>query len=188
MNDAHAFESIEQPETLPENLPENLPETLKGQIEAALFVTGKPLALDELALLLEAPLEATENALMDLIQEYAFRDGALEIDDTDGYILQVRQDEPAYRGVLNKLVPMELSHAAVRTLSAIAIKAPILQSDLIELRGATAYDHIQELLGKKLVSKKRQGRSYLLNVTPTFNQHFRLAGDKKDLAFLVGER
>lgn len=157
--------------------------TLKGEIEAALFLTAKPLTLAELAELTEAPLEATENALMELLNDYAFREGcSLELDDTDGYILQVK---PQYHRIINKLVPMELSAAAVRTLSAIAIKAPLLQSDLIELRGSSAYDHIQELLAHGLVTKKRQGRSYLLNVTSLFHQHFRLKADKNELAFLV---
>ena len=159
--------------------------TLKGQLEAALFLTGKPLPLDELALLVEAPIEATEEALMELIQDYAFRpDSSLEIDDSDGYILQVR--EP-YAAMVNKLIPMDLSAGAVRTLSAIAIKSPILQSDLIELRGSSTYDHIHELLRHKLVNKKRNGRSYMLTVTSTFHRNFKLSADKKDLEFLVDE-
>lgn len=159
--------------------------TLKGKLEAALFLTGKPLPLDELALLVGASLEETETALLELMQDYAFRtDGGLEINDLDGYILQVR---PEYQAIVNQLIPMDLSAGAVRTLSAIAIKAPILQSELIDLRGSNAYDHIQELIKHNLISKKRSGRSYQLNVTQTFHQHFRLKGDKKELAFLVNE-
>lgn len=158
---------------------------LKGLVEAALFLTGKPLPVDELALLVEHTIDETEAALMELIQDYAFRpDTALEVNDTDGYILQIR---PEFQRMVEKMIPMALSAGAVRTLSAIAIKAPILQSELIELRGANAYEHIQELLTHKLVSKNRKGRSYLLNVTPVFHQHFRLKGDKKSLEFLVGE-
>ena len=169
--------------SLPEPEAEAL--ALKGQLEAVLFLTGRPLQVDELAELVEAPFEETENALIELIQDYAFRaDSALEIDDTEGYILQVR---PEYKHLVEKMIPMDISTAALRTLSAIAIKAPILQSELIELRGSNAYDHIQELLQHKLVSKHRKGRSYQVNVTPKFHKHFKLMGDKKDLEFLVHE-
>lgn len=156
---------------------------LKAEIEAALFVTGKALTLQELAEITEAPVDDVEMAIGELIQDYAFREGAgLEIDDTDGYILQVRED---CARIVNKMMPLEMTAAALRTLSAIAIKAPILQSDLIELRGSTAYDHIAELLARKLVSKRRQGRSYILNTTKSFDEYFKLSGDKRELEALV---
>lgn len=159
---------------------------VKARLEAALYITGRALSVKELADIIEASYDETEESLLDLINEYNFRDeSGLEIDDSDGYILQVRESCSA---VLNKMMPAEISHAAVRTLSAIAIKAPILQSDLIELRGSTAYDHIGELLAMKLISKKRKGRSYLLNTTPKFHQYFKLTGDKKELEYLVREQ
>lgn len=158
-------------------------QTLKGRIEATLFLTGKALTLVDLAEMLGAPPEEIEEALMELMGDYAFREGcALEIDDTDGYILQVRED---YGDVVNKMMPLEMSAAELRTLSAIAIKAPVLQSDLIEWRGASAYEHIAELLKRKLISKRREGRSYMLGVTKTFHEYFKLMGDKKELSSLV---
>jgi len=51
--------------------------------------------------------------------------------------------------------------------------------------GATADDHVKELLSHKLISKNRSGVSFRLNVTPTFHQLFKLCGDKKDLDVLV---
>lgn len=164
--------------------PEEEPLPLKAQIEAVLFLTGKPLPIDLLAEQVQATLEATEDALVELIQDYAYRiDTALEIDDSEeGYILQVR---PELQGIVEKMLPIDLSASALRTLSIIAIKAPILQKDLIEIRGSGAYDAIHELRHHQLVSKKREGRSYMLNVTPKFHQLFKLEGDKKDLQWLV---
>lgn len=168
---------------LPEESVALSPGSLKGKIEAALFITGKALSLQDLAELTEQPVEDVEMAVSELIQDIAFRtDSALEIDDTDGYILQIRED---YVSIVNKMLPLELSAATIRTLSAIAIKAPILQSDLIELRGSAAYDHIAELLTRKMISKRRQGRSFILNTTTHFNEYFKLAGDKKELETLV---
>ena len=157
---------------------------LKGRIEAVLFLTSRPLKLDELATLVEATIFATEDALIELVQDYGFRDDSvLEIDDgAEGYILQLRTE---YKPLVNKMIPMDISVASVRTLSVIAIRGPLLQKDLIEMRGSSAYDHIQELLKLKLVHKKREGRSYMVSVTSKFHQHFKLKGDKKELDFLV---
>jgi segregation and condensation protein B len=158
-------------------------QSLKGKIEAALFLTGKSLSLSDLSQLLQVPYEDVETALMDLMGDFALReDSALEIDDTDGYILQIKEE---YADVVNLMMPLEMSAAELRTLSAIAIKAPVLQSDLIEWRGAVAYEHITRLLQRKLITKRREGRSYLLNVTKHFHEYFKLTGDKKDLAHLV---
>jgi segregation and condensation protein B len=157
---------------------------LKGRIEAVLFLTSRPLKLDELATLVEAPIFETRDALIELVQDYGFRDDSvLEIDDgAEGYILQLRTE---YKPLVNKMIPRDISVASVRTLSVIAIRGPLLQKDLIEMRGSSAYDHIQELLKLKLVHKKREGRSYMVSVTSKFHQHFKLKGDKKELDFLV---
>lgn len=159
------------------------PQQIKADVEAVLFITSKALQVNEIAEIVESETEDVETALGELIQDYAFREGSgLEIDDTDGYILQVRED---CARIVHKMMPLEMSAATLRTLSAIAIKAPIIQSDLIELRGSTAYDHIAELLGKKLVSKRRQGRSYVLNTTKAFDDYFKLKGNRKELETLV---
>lgn len=161
------------------------PIPLKGQIEAALFVTNRPLCIAELAEQLRSDPLSVEEALLDLMNDYAFRpDTALEIgDDTDGYILQVRQE---FQPVAHAMMPMELPASSLRILSAIAIKGPILQSDLVETQGGAVYDAVPELLQRGLISKNRVGRSYRLNVTQKFNEYFKLLGDKQELRTMVG--
>jgi segregation and condensation protein B len=77
---------------------------------------------------------------------------------------------------LQSLIPAELGTGALRTLAAIALKDPIAQTDLINLRGSGAYQHIQELITLGFVQRRRQtdGRSYWLQVTDKFHQHFEL--------------
>jgi segregation and condensation protein B len=160
------------------------PTCAKGDIEALLFMTNRPLPVEEMAILMERSLDETVEALTELIGDYAFRsDSSLEIDDSEeGYILQVRKP---YTHLMNTMIPMDLSSGALRTLSVLAIRAPMLQKELIDLRGASAYDHVKELLRHKLVSKNRSGVSYRLNVTPVFHQLFKLTGDKSELDVLV---
>ena len=152
--------------------------SLKARIEATLFTTGKALKISEIAETVNASIEDTEDALLELIMDYSSRDGALEIDDEDGYVIQVKNE---YFDIVEKLIPAEIPDNVLEALSAIAIKQPILQSDLVGLFGLKAYEHINYLSEKKLISKKPKGKSFILKTTPKFNEYFKLTGDKKEL-------
>ena len=56
-------------------------EQLKSRIEAVLFVTAKVLQINEIAEILGEEPDMVEEALLELIMDYASREGALEIDD-----------------------------------------------------------------------------------------------------------
>ena len=154
-------------------------EQLKARIEAVLFTTAQALSIKEIAdILNEEDVDKVEEAMLELIMDYASREGALEIDDENGYILQVKEE---HMDIVEKLCPVELKPAVLRTLSVIALKEPIRQTDLKELRGSNAYEHVQELLEKGLISrtKDKNGRSYNLKTTPKFAEYFKLKGDTK---------
>lgn len=160
-------------------------EQLKARIEAVLFTTAQALSIKEIAEILnEEDVDKVEEAMLELIMDYAAREGALEIDDENGYILQLKEE---HMDIVEKLCPVELKPAVLRTLSVIALKEPIRQTDLKELRGSTAYEHVQELLDKGLVSrtKDKNGRSYNLKTTPKFAEYFKLKGDTRSLAKLL---
>ena len=114
-------------------------EQLKSRIEAVLFVTAKVLQINDIAQILEEEPEIVEEALLELIMDYASREGALEIDDENGYILQVKQD---HMDIVEKLCPVELRPPVLKTLTVIALKEPIRQSYLKDLRGSNAYEHV----------------------------------------------
>jgi segregation and condensation protein B len=154
--------------------------SLKSRIEAVLFTTAKVLQIEDIAQILETDdVEAVEEAMLDLIMDYATRDGALEIDDENGYILQVKDE---HMDIVEKLCPIEISKPVLKTLTVIALKEPIRQSVLKEYR-SNAYEHIAELMEKGLVSKTRDknGRSFNIAVTPKFNEYFKLKGDLRSL-------
>lgn len=157
---------------------------LKPRIEAVLFVTANALQIKEIAEILEADEIEVENAMLDLIMDYSSRDSALEIDDENGYILQVKND---YIDIIEKLCPVELPAPVLKTLTIIALKEPIRQSLLKDMRGSTAYEHVQELLKKGLISRYRDknGRSFNLKTTPKFKEYFKLKGDTKTLAKIL---
>ena len=160
-------------------------EQFKARIEAVLFTTAQALSIKEIAdILNEEDVDKVEEAMLELIMDYASREGALEIDDENGYILQVKEE---HMDIVEKLCPVELKPAVLRTLSVIALKEPIRQTDLKELRGSNAYEHVQELLEKGLISrtKDKNGRSYNLKTTPKFAEYFKLKGDTRSLAKLL---
>lgn len=145
---------------------------LSTKIEAILYLKGQPLSLGEIATCADCPPQDAKMALLELMEVYAHRLSALEVVETPaGYSLQLRQ---SYQHLVTNLVPAELKTGTLRTLAAIALHNPMIQSDLIDLRGSGAYQQVQELVELGLVRKKRQnqGRSYWLEVTEKFYQYF----------------
>ena len=105
--------------------------TLKSKVEAVLFITARALEVKEVAEILGEEEEVVEEALLDLMFDYSSREGALEIDDENGYILQVKLE---HMDIVEKLCPVELKPPVLKTLTIIALKEPIRQADLKDLR------------------------------------------------------
>ncbi|BAC08398.1 SMC-Scp complex subunit ScpB [Thermosynechococcus vestitus] len=148
--------------------------TLTMRVEAILYLKAQPLTLTELATLAGTDREAIELALIELLNDYAHRQTALEIVQIDDkYSLQLKS---AFQELVQSLVPVELGVAAQRTLALIALRGPIRQPEVIALRGANAYQHIQELLTLGFIRRRRdsQSRSYILQVTERFHQYFQV--------------
>ncbi|MDX2108523.1 MAG: SMC-Scp complex subunit ScpB [Candidatus Melainabacteria bacterium] len=159
-------------------------EVIKGKIEAVLYLTDKPLRAQAISQIINVDVDLTRQAILDLINDYEERKGGLEIADDNGYILQVRDE---YSTIINEFAPLELPTALVRTLSAIAIKQPVMQSEIIKIRGAGAYDHIKELLERQLINKHDEGRSPTLTTTKEFQDYFRLTKDGKSLRTMLAK-
>ena len=160
---------------------------LSTKIEAIFYIKGRPLSIDDLVTCL-TPLSSTEtsvdsseinqelieDALIELMSDYAHRNSALEIVETEtGFSLQLKTE---YESLLQEMVPAELGKGALRTLAAVALKNPILQTELIDLRGSSAYQQVGELVRLGFVRKREQadGRSYWLEVTNKFHQYFEI--------------
>jgi len=147
---------------------------LATTIEAVLYLKAQPLALSAIAEYAGCDRTTAEAALMELMDDYAHRDSALEIMETeDGYSFQLRE---AFQDLIQNLIPVDLGVAALRTLAVIALKGPIAQTELVNMRGSGAYQQVQELVERGFVRKKRQssGRSYSLRVTNQFYQYFQV--------------
>lgn len=161
--------------------------SLKSRIEAVLFVTGRAVTIEEIAKILETEEAEIESAMLELIYDYSSREGALEIDDENGYIIQVKEE---YSDITDKLCPVDITHGELKTLTVIALKEPIRQSELKELRGANAYEHVKSLLEKGLISRQRDknGRSYNIKTTAKFIEYFKIKGNAEVLSKMDNSR
>ena len=147
---------------------------LASLIEAILYLKGRPLSIGRLAEYAGQDRELVEEGLLELMNDYAHRDGALELDETkEGYCLQLKT---GFKHLVDTLIPLDLGVGALRTLAAIALRGPIGQPDLVDLRGSGVYQHVPELVKLGFVRKRRQtdGRSFSLQVTDKFYQHFEI--------------
>ena len=161
-------------------------------MEAALFVAGRPLDLNELCQVIGSRSKRKAQKYADaLMHEYNGRSTALEILalKDERYVLQVKAE---FTHLIQKLVNRPLlSPGPLKTLSYIAIRQPISQKRVIDVRGQHAYGHIKELKDSHLIMAEKSGRSMVLKTTADFADYFGLPNDitemKKNLRKIFGE-
>ncbi|TRO53585.1 SMC-Scp complex subunit ScpB [Candidatus Bathyarchaeota archaeon] len=161
-------------------------------LEAALYVSGRPLTLNELCSVLSTRSKnKTAKYLKMLMEEYSARNTALEILELkdERYVLQLKADfTPLVKKLVNR--PL-LSSGPLKTLSYIAYRQPVPQKRVIQARGQHAYGHVKLLRDMGLVVAERAGRSMNLRTTDHFADYFGLTHDtaamKRELKRIFGE-
>jgi segregation and condensation protein B len=161
-------------------------------LEAALYVAGRPLDLNELCSVLNTrSKKKTKKYTKMLIREYSGRNTSLEILELkdERYVLQLKAD---YTPLVKKLVNRPLlSSGPLKTLSYIAYRQPVSQKRLIEVRGQHAYGHVKVLKDMGLIAAEPAGRSMTLRTTDYFADYFGLTHDtatmKRELKRIFGE-
>lgn len=149
-------------------------EESKRKIEAILFTTGRFMEVEEIGQLCGiGSIGHVKEALAILIKEYNERPGALEIQEDEGsYKLTIKKD---FNYLTTSLLDQsELDGPTLKTLSLIAYKQPVLQSDIIDMRGVNAYDHIKILRDSQFITTEPKGRSRLIKLAPRFYDYFDL--------------
>ena len=161
-------------------------------LEAALYVAGRPLDLNELCQVIGSRSKKKVQKYADtLMQEYASRNTALEILalKDERYVLQVKAE---FTPLIKKLVNRPLlSSGPLKTLSYIAYRQPVSQKRVIDVRGQHAYGHVKLLKDMRLIAAERSGRTMALKTTDYFADYFGLTHDtsmmKKELKRIFGE-
>ena len=161
-------------------------------LEAALYVAGRPLDINELCQVIGSRSKKRVVAYAEtLIRQYKARNSPLEILPLkdERYVLQVKAE---FTPLIKKLVNRPLlSSGPLKTLSYIAFRQPISQKRVIEVRGQHAYGHVKLLKDMGLIMSERSGRTLALKTTDYFSDYFGLTTDasvmKKDLKKIFGE-
>ena len=161
-------------------------------LEAALYVAGRPLNLNELCSVLNTrSKKKTAKYVKALMQEYSARNTALDILalKEERYVLQLKAEfTPLVKKLVNR--PL-LSAGPLKTLSYIAYRQPVSQKRVIQTRGQHAYGHVKLLRDMGLVGAERAGRSLTLRTTDYFADYFGLTQDtatmKRELKRIFGE-
>lgn len=147
-------------------------------LEAALYAAGRPLTIEEMSELIDQAESSTRELAEELGYLYHKRNGALEVVELprDRFVLQLK---PELTPRVGKLIPGGLlSFATLQTLVYIALKQPILQSEVVSHRGTHCYEHIHELEELKFLESTPHGRTKLLKTTCLFADYFGLHPEK----------
>ncbi len=150
----------------------------KNKVEAVLFTTGRFVSLEELGKLCGmGSVGYVKDLLDELKKDYEKRDSALEIiEQGDRWKLNIKK-EYLYL-TENLLTGSELDRPTQETLAVIAYKNPALQSEIVRIRGNTAYDHIKLLKELDFITSEISGRTFILKLTSKFYDYFDIVEDQ----------
>lgn len=142
------------------------------KIEAALFLSGRFMTLQELIAITDVNPILLKKMLSDLQDKYK-NSGINIVQQEQAWKMDVAED---FIEMVNKLATgsSEFTKAEQETLAMIAYKQPIKQSVVIKIRGNKGYDHIKRFVDLGLLNKKRTGHTSELSLTEKFYEYFHL--------------
>jgi len=153
-----------------------------AMIEAALYVAGRPLDLKILGHVIRTRSKRKVQQLARMLMEkYKRRDTSLEVLELDDqrFVLQLRTN---YSSRVRKLAlrPL-LSDGPLKTLAYIAYRQPVMQKQVIDVRGTHAYGHIRQLVDMGLVDCEKRKKNKALRTSEYFADYFGLSHDFKTM-------
>ena len=157
---------------------EPLPKEVLAKVEAALYASGRPLSVEEIA---KVAGTASERKAASIAREIAKSVNgsmqAVEVVEYSGpkFAMQLKTQ---YTQTARKFATRPLlSRAALRTLSFIAFFQPITSAELVLRRSSTVYQHLKELEDVGFITSERHGRSKAYKTTLRFAEYFGLSAD-----------
>lgn len=140
------------------------------KVEAALFISGRFLNMQDLIMLTDINPIMLKEILNRLEKRYSSRAVRI-VNRNNSWKMDVSEK---YNYMINKLASgaAEFTKAEQETLAVIAYKQPIKQSVIIKIRGNKAYDHIKKFVELGLVQSKKAGHTNDLLLTEEFYEYF----------------
>ncbi|GAP20950.1 SMC-Scp complex subunit ScpB [Leptolinea tardivitalis] len=157
---------------------EKLPEiNLQSALEALLFIAPGPVTPDQLAEVMNVPVNQVEAELSTMSEVFEQSRG-LRLQFHGGRVQLTTAPElaPFAEKFLGLDVTARLSRAALEALSIIAYRQPVTRPEVDSIRGVNSDGVLKSLLNKGLVQEvgraEAPGRPILYGTTAEFLQHF----------------
>lgn len=154
---------------------------VKAVIEALLFASDKPLALEQIRNVLEdLGTDDIRTVLEELRSEYERDNRGIRVTEIAGgfQIVTAPNLAPFLKKLYKSRLVERLSRPALETLAIIAYKQPITRLQIESIRDVTVDGVIKNLLDKDLIRiwgrKKAPGRPHLFGTTRRFLEYFGL--------------
>lgn len=160
-----------------EEIDSNQEQENSKKVEAALFIAGRFLTIQELITLTDVNPILLKKILVDLQDKY--KNSGIEIVKRENsWKMDVIQE---YTHIINKLATgsSEFTKAEQETLAIIAYKQPMKQSVLVKIRGNKAYEHIKRFVEIGLINKKKMGHTAELALKDEFYDYFHVNKEEK---------
>jgi len=155
---------------------------IKCLVEAAIFISDKPISLSQLKNKLFNQQKVSTSLLLSLIDELSrdYQDRGIELVKlSQGYRFQSKSSLSEALGPLYNERTSKMSPALMETLAIIAYQQPITRSEIEEIRGVAVSSHIVKTLTERQWikvdgQKDVPGRPALLVTTAEFLNYFAL--------------
>lgn len=169
-----------------EEIDKEIDDENRKKVEAALFISGKFMSVQELVALTDVNPIILKKILDDLCEEY--KDAGIEIINKNN--LWKMDVSSQYVWMVNRLAGgnSEFTKAEQETLALVAYKQPMKQSIVIKIRGNKAYDHIKNFVERGLINKKKMGHTAELTLNESFFDYFSLTGKVDENNFEITEK
>ena len=144
----------------------------KRVIEAALFISSKPLSIEELGKFIGVAAPGfVEGLVKELAADYDKYGSAIKLAfEPGGWIMRLRGE------YAQKVAPLaqegEVSRGALKILAYISQNEGIEQSKVADRLGSVIYDYVRELVEKGFLTKEKRGRTSVLRTTQKFRDYF----------------
>lgn len=154
---------------------------IKGVIESLLFVSEKPVALEEMRKVLEAVSASEIKEIVKVLQkDYEDRQSGINVVEIAGGFQMLTN--PSYAGYVKDFYKTKhkekLSKPALETLAIMAYKQPVTRLDVELVRGVNSDGVVAHLLEKELIKvvgrKDVPGKPFLYGTTKQFLEYFGL--------------
>lgn len=155
---------------------------IKKVIEALLFVSEKPLTLEDFRQALDGmDEESIKNVIEELRADYASQERSFGIAElAGGYQIITNPEFAPWIGKLFKRDEARLSNPSLETLAIIAYRQPLTRAEVERIRGVNVDGVLKTLLDKNLIKirgrKDAPGRPITYGTTEAFLKRFGLKG------------